>query len=167
MCMLKNAIMVFLDYRNRRQSLGAGKIVADIEVETDVFLFGRCRFERIKRFFSGRSPHNGPRIPDLAFLQKSKPDYHNFTSAKPILRSYTARMRKETFEHTRDRDTNLRQELPAHIQGHAGTVWCRAVETWLIRNEITTISGPKSVRLLLKRFIVASVCETNTSRSSR
>lgn len=68
-----------------------------------------------------------------------------FAGAKQNLRDYTSRMRKEAFEQIRDRAMQSMLEPPARTQGHADAAWRRAVETWLLQNEIITISEPKTV----------------------
>jgi hypothetical protein len=68
-----------------------------------------------------------------------------FAGAKQNLRGYTRRRRKETFEQISELAMNHLLEPPARTQGHAAAAWRRAVETWLLQNEIITISEPKTV----------------------
>jgi transposase InsO family protein len=68
-----------------------------------------------------------------------------FAGAKPNLREYTPRRRKELFESIREQAMQSMLESPVRTQGHADAVWRRAVETWLLQNEIITISQPKTV----------------------
>jgi|WetSurMetagenome_2_1015567.scaffolds.fasta_scaffold35135_2 transposase InsO family protein len=68
-----------------------------------------------------------------------------FAGAKQNLRAYTARVRKEAFERIRDQAMKIMVEQPGRTQGHADAAWRRAVETWLLQNEIITISQPKTV----------------------
>ena len=49
------------------------------------------------------------------------------------------------FEQISELAMNHMLELPARTQGHADAAWRRAAETWLLQNEIITISEPKTV----------------------
>ena len=68
-----------------------------------------------------------------------------FAGAKANLRGYTRRRRKEIFEQISELAMKLMLEQPARTQPHADATWRQAVETWLLQNEIITISEPKSV----------------------
>jgi transposase InsO family protein len=68
-----------------------------------------------------------------------------FAGAKPNLRGYSCRVRKEAIQRISDLAMNIMLEQPVRTQGHADAAWRRVVETWLQQNEIITISEPKSV----------------------
>jgi hypothetical protein len=65
-----------------------------------------------------------------------------FASAKCNRRAYTARRRKECYETMRELAQAILNVGPVRTPA---TAWRQAVETWLIRNEIITISNPQSV----------------------
>jgi transposase InsO family protein len=67
-----------------------------------------------------------------------------FAGAKTNLGGYTRRRRKEMFEQIRELAMNIMLEQPARTQAHADAAWRRAVETWLLKQGIITISEPKS-----------------------
>ena len=68
-----------------------------------------------------------------------------FAGANQNLSEYTRRRRKELFEQIHELAMKLMLEPPVRTQGNADAAWRLAVETWLQRNEIISISEPKSV----------------------
>jgi hypothetical protein len=82
---------------------------------------------------------------------RSRPCLHGqvackvFHDAKPALKIYTLRKRKETFDWINELTTTLIQVLPVHTQSQAETARRLAVETWLQRNGVITITQNKKV----------------------
>lgn len=68
-----------------------------------------------------------------------------FGGAKPNLRGYTRRRRKELFDQISELAMHNLLEPPVRHQGHADAAWRQAVETWLQQHGIITISQPRSV----------------------
>jgi transposase InsO family protein len=68
-----------------------------------------------------------------------------FYDAKPALRVYTLRKRKETFDWISKLTTTLIQVLAVHTQSQAQTARRLAVETWLQKNGVITITQNKTV----------------------
>jgi transposase InsO family protein len=68
-----------------------------------------------------------------------------FQDAKPALRVYTLRKRKETFDWINELTQTLIQAWAVHTQRQAETARRLAVETWLQRNGVITITQNKKV----------------------
>jgi hypothetical protein len=68
-----------------------------------------------------------------------------FRDAKPALRAYTLRKRRETFDWIDELTMTLIEVLAVHTQDHADTARRPAVETWLQRNGVITITQNKKV----------------------
>jgi hypothetical protein len=68
-----------------------------------------------------------------------------FQDAKPAVKAYTLRRRKETFDWINELTLTLIQVWAVHTQRQADTVRCLAVETWLQRNGVITITPNKKV----------------------
>jgi transposase InsO family protein len=76
-----------------------------------------------------------------------------FQDAKPALRIYTLRKRKETFDWINQLTQALIQAWAVHTQRQAETARRLAVETWLQRNGVITITQNKKVLpVLLEQF---------------
>jgi hypothetical protein len=82
---------------------------------------------------------------------RSRPCLHGqvtckvFHDAKPAVKIYTLRKRKETFDWINELTTTLIQVLPVHTQSQSETARRLAVETWLQRNGVITITHNKKV----------------------
>jgi transposase InsO family protein len=82
---------------------------------------------------------------------RSRPCLHGqvackvFHDAKPALKVYTLRKRKETFDWINELTMTLIQVLAVHTQSQAETVRRLAVEAWLQRNGVITITQNKKV----------------------
>jgi transposase InsO family protein len=82
---------------------------------------------------------------------RSRPCLHGrvacqvFHDAKPALKVYTLRKRKETFDWINELTMTLIQVLAVHTQSQAETARRLAVETWLHRNGVITITQNKKV----------------------
>ncbi len=82
---------------------------------------------------------------------RSRPCLHGqvackvFHDAKPALKAYTLRKRKETFDWINELTTTLSQVLAVHTQSQAETARRLAVETWLQRNGVITITQNEKV----------------------
>jgi hypothetical protein len=81
---------------------------------------------------------------------RSRPSLHGhvacrvFQDAKPALKAYTLRKRREIFDWINELTLTLIPVWPVHTQRQAETAWRRAVETWLQRNGVITITqNPK------------------------
>jgi hypothetical protein len=90
---------------------------------------------------------------------RSRPCLHGqvackvFHDAKPALKIYTLRKRKETFDWINELTTALIQVLPVHTQSQAETARRLAVETWLQRNGVITITqNQKVLPVFLEQF---------------
>jgi hypothetical protein len=68
-----------------------------------------------------------------------------FQDAKPAMQAYTLRKRKETFDWINELTLTLIQVWAVHTQRQADTVRRLAVETWLQRNAVITITQNKKV----------------------
>jgi transposase InsO family protein len=68
-----------------------------------------------------------------------------FQDAKPALKAYTLRKRKETFDWINELTMTLIQVLAVHTQRPGETARRLAVETWLQRNGVITITQNKKV----------------------
>ena len=68
-----------------------------------------------------------------------------FQDAKPAMKAYTLRKRKETFDWINELTLTLIQVWAVHTQRQADTVRRLAVETWLQRNGVITITQNKEV----------------------
>jgi hypothetical protein len=68
-----------------------------------------------------------------------------FQDAKPALQAYTLRKRREIFDGINELTQALIQALAVHTQRQAETARRRAVETWLQRNGVITITQNKQV----------------------
>jgi len=68
-----------------------------------------------------------------------------FQDAKPALKAYTLRKRKETFDWINELTLTLIQVWAVHTQRQADTVRRLAVETWLQTNGVITITQNKKV----------------------
>jgi hypothetical protein len=76
-----------------------------------------------------------------------------FQDAKPALRAYTLRKRKETFDWINELTRTLIHAWAAHTRRQAETARRLAVETWLQRNGVITITQNKKVLLVfLEKF---------------
>ena len=82
---------------------------------------------------------------------RSRPCLHGqvackvFHDAKPAMKVYTLRKRKETFDWINELTMTLIQVLAVHTQSQAETARRLAVETWLQRNGVITITQNKKV----------------------
>jgi hypothetical protein len=82
---------------------------------------------------------------------RSRPCLHGqvackvFHDAKPALKVYTLRKRKETFDWINELTMTLIQVLAVHTQSQAETLRRLAVEAWLQRNGVITITQNKKV----------------------
>jgi len=68
-----------------------------------------------------------------------------FQDAMPALKAYTLRKRKETFDWINEMTMTFIEALAVHTQRQAETAWRLAVETWLPRNGVITITQNKKV----------------------
>ena len=68
-----------------------------------------------------------------------------FHDAKPAMKVYTLRKRKETFDWINELTRTLIQVWAVHTQRQAETARRLAVETWLQRNGVITITQNKKV----------------------
>ena len=68
-----------------------------------------------------------------------------FQDAKPAMKAYTLRRRRETFDWINELTMTLIQVWAVHTQRQADTVRRLAVETWLQRNGVITITQNKKV----------------------
>jgi len=68
-----------------------------------------------------------------------------FQDARPALKAYTLRKRKETFDWINELTMTLIQVWAVHTQRQAETARRLAVETWLQRNRVITITQNKKV----------------------
>jgi transposase len=68
-----------------------------------------------------------------------------FQDAKSALKTYTLRKRKEIFDWINELTMTLIQVWAVHTQRQAETAWRLAVETWLQRNGVITITQNKKV----------------------
>jgi transposase InsO family protein len=68
-----------------------------------------------------------------------------FQDAKPAMKAYTLRKRKETFDWINELTRTLIQVWAVHTQRQAETARRLAVETWLQRNGVITITQNKKV----------------------
>jgi hypothetical protein len=68
-----------------------------------------------------------------------------FQDAKPALKAYTLRKRREIFDGINELTRTLIQARAVHTQRQAETAWRLAVETWLQRNGVITITQNKKV----------------------
>ena len=68
-----------------------------------------------------------------------------FQDAKPALKAYTLRRRREAFDWINELTMTLIRLLAVHTQRQADTARRRAVETWLQRNGVITITQNKKV----------------------
>jgi transposase InsO family protein len=68
-----------------------------------------------------------------------------FAGAKQALRVYTRRRRKEAYDWISELAMAILMTSPVHKQQQADAAWRLAVETWLQKQGIITISQPKSV----------------------
>jgi transposase InsO family protein len=68
-----------------------------------------------------------------------------FQDAKPAMKAYTLRKRKETFDWINELTMTLIQVWAVHTQRQADTVRRLAVETWLQTNGVITITQNKEV----------------------
>ena len=76
-----------------------------------------------------------------------------FHDAKPALKVYTLRKREETFDWINELTMTLIQVWAVHTQRQAETARRLAVETWLQRNGVITITQNKKVLpILLEQF---------------
>jgi hypothetical protein len=76
-----------------------------------------------------------------------------FHDAKPALKVYTLRKRKETFDWINELTTTLIQVLVVHPQRQAETARRLAIETWLQRNGgITLTQNKKVLPVFLEQF---------------
>ena len=76
-----------------------------------------------------------------------------FQDAKPALKAYTLRKREETFDWINELTLTLIKVLAVHTQRQAETARRLAVETWLQRNGVITITQNKKVLpVLLEQF---------------
>ena len=76
-----------------------------------------------------------------------------FQEAKPALKAYTLRRRREAFDWINELTMTLIRLLAVHTQRQADTARRRAVETWLQRNGVITITQNKKVlRVFLEQF---------------
>jgi transposase InsO family protein len=76
-----------------------------------------------------------------------------FQDAKPAMKAYTLRKRKETFNWINELTLTLIQVWAVHTQPQAETAHRLAVETWLQRNGVITITQNKKVLpVFLKQF---------------
>jgi hypothetical protein len=76
-----------------------------------------------------------------------------FQDAKSALKAYTLRRRREIFDWINELTLTLIQGWAVHTQRQADTVRRLAVETWLLRNGVITITQNKEVLpILLERF---------------
>jgi transposase InsO family protein len=68
-----------------------------------------------------------------------------FQADKGALKAYNRRKRKEVFDWIKDLAVKIVEEMKGGGQRQASTAWRFAVETWLRRNGIITVSPNKSV----------------------
>jgi hypothetical protein len=68
-----------------------------------------------------------------------------FQDAKPALKAYTLRKRREIFDWINELTRALIQVSPVHTQPQVETARRLAVETWLQRNGVITITQNKKV----------------------
>jgi transposase InsO family protein len=68
-----------------------------------------------------------------------------FQAGKGALKIYNRRKRKEVFDWIKDLAVKIVEEMKGGGQRQASTAWRFAVETWLRRNGIITVSPSKSV----------------------
>ena len=68
-----------------------------------------------------------------------------FQDAKPAMKAYTLRKRRETFDWINELTMTLIKVLAVHTQRQAETARRLAVETWLQRNGVITITQNKKV----------------------
>jgi hypothetical protein len=68
-----------------------------------------------------------------------------FQDAKPALKAYTLRKRREIIDWINELTTALIQVLAVHTQHQVETARRLAVETWLQRNGVITITQNKKV----------------------
>jgi len=80
-----------------------------------------------------------------------------FQDAKPALKAYTLRKRKETFDWINELTMTLIQVLAVHTQPQLETARRLAVETWLQRNAVIPITQNKKVLLV---FLVGLALKT-------
>ena len=76
-----------------------------------------------------------------------------FQDAKPALKAYTLRKRKEIFDWINELTRRLIQVWAVHTQRQAETACRVAVETWLQRNGVITITqNPKVLPVFLNKL---------------
>jgi transposase InsO family protein len=76
-----------------------------------------------------------------------------FQEAKPAMKAYTLRRRRETFDWINELTLTLIQVGAVHTQRQAETAWRLAVETWLQRNGVITITqNQKVLPVFLEQF---------------
>ena len=74
-----------------------------------------------------------------------------FQAGKGALKAYNRRKRKEVFDWIKDLAVKIVEEMTGGGQRQASTAWRFAVETWLRRNGIITVSPSKSVTQLSRK----------------
>jgi hypothetical protein len=75
------------------------------------------------------------------------------SSAKPAMKAYTRRKRKETFDWINELTRKLIRAWSVHTQREAETARRLAVETWLQRNgAITVVRNKKVLPVFLPQF---------------